>query len=300
MNKGVLYALGAYFLWGLFPLYWKNLQDVPPVEILSHRIVWSLLFLLGFLAVKRHWGWLRPALGNGKILLSSLLTAVLLGSNWLIYIFGVNTGRIVETSLGYFINPLVSVLLGMIFLREALRRGQWLAIGLAALGVLYLTVSVGALPWLSLVLAFSFGFYGLIRKTAVLNSQEGLTLEMGWLVLPAAGYLLYVQAQGTAAFARNGLATTVLLLLAGVATAVPLLLFAAGARLIPLATIGFLQYLAPTLQFLIGVFVYGEAFPPARMVGFSIIWLALALYSVEGIVASRRQARLAKCAGTCG
>jgi len=300
MNKGVLYALGAYFLWGLFPLYWKNLQGVPPVEILSHRIVWSLLFLLGFLAVKRHWGWLRPALGNRKIVLTSLLTAVLLGSNWLVYIWGVNTGHIVETSLGYFINPLVSVMLGVIFLHEALRRGQWLAIGLAALGVLYLTVSVGALPWISLFLAFSFGFYGLIRKTAVVNSQEGLTLEMGWLVIPAASYLLYLQTQGTAAFAHDGLPTTFLLAFAGVATAVPLLLFAAGARLIPLAAIGFLQYLAPTLQFLIGVLVYGEAFTPERMVGFSIIWLALILYSAEGFVFSRRQARLANSMGTCG
>lgn len=300
MNKGVLYALGAYFLWGLFPLYWKNLQGVPPVEILSHRIVWSLLFLLGFLTIKRYWGWLRPALGNRKILLTSLLTAVLLGSNWLVYIWGVNTGHIVETSLGYFINPLVSVMLGVFFLHEALRRGQWLAIGLAALGVLYLTVSVGALPWISLFLAFSFGFYGLIRKTAVVNSQEGLTLEMGWLVIPAAGYLLYLQGQGTAAFVHDGLTTTFLLAFAGVATAVPLLLFAAGARLIPLATIGFLQYIAPTLQFLIGVFVYGEAFTPERMVGFSIIWLALILYSAEGIVFNRRQARLAKSVGTCG
>ncbi|HIP70429.1 MAG TPA: EamA family transporter RarD, partial [Anaerolineae bacterium] len=276
------------------------LQGVPPVEILSHRIVWSLLFLLGFLAVKRHWGWLRPALGNRKIVLTSLLTAVLLGSNWLVYIWGVNTGHIVETSLGYFINPLVSVMLGVIFLHEALRRGQWLAIGLAALGVLYLTVSVGALPWISLFLAFSFGFYGLIRKTAVVNSQEGLTLEMGWLVIPAASYLLYLQTQGTAAFAHDGLPTTFLLAFAGVATAVPLLLFAAGARLIPLAAIGFLQYLAPTLQFLIGVLVYGEAFTPERMVGFSIIWLALILYSAEGFVFSRRQARLANSMGTCG
>lgn len=297
MNKGVLYALGAYFLWGLFPLYWKNLQAVPSLEILSHRIVWSLLFLLGVLTVKRAWGWLRPTMGNRKILLMSLLTAVLLATNWLVYIWGVNTGHIVETSLGYFINPLVSVMLGMLFLQESLRWGQWLAIGLAALGVLYLTLSVGALPWISLVLAFSFGFYGLIRKTAVVNSQEGLTLEMGWLVVPAAGYLLYLQVQGGAALFNDGALTTFLLMFAGVATAVPLLLFAMGARLIPLSTIGFLQYLAPTLQFLIGVLVYNEPFPLARMIGFSIIWLALLIFSIEGIWSSRRRTKLANRVG---
>ncbi len=294
MKKGVIYAAGAYILWGLFPLYWKNLDAVPALEILSHRIVWSLVFMLLLLTVRHNWAWLKPALHSKRTLLIFLLTGALLSVNWLTYIWGVNAGFIIETSLGYFINPLVSVLLGVVFLRERLRSGQWLAIAIAAVGVLYLTVSYGALPWISLVLAFSFGSYGLLRKIAPLGSQEGLTLETAWMFIPAFLYLLFVQGQGTAAFLHSDLKTTLMLGLAGVATAVPLLLFASGARLIPLSIVGLLQYIAPTIQFLIGVFVYHEAFTQTRFIGFSIVWMALIIFTAELFMHNKKRTRKLK------
>ncbi len=292
MNKGMLYAIAAYGLWGLFPLYWKTLQHVPALEILSHRMAWSLLFVLVLLVVRRQWGWLKTAVSQPKTLLLFTASAILLSLNWFVYIWGVNAGHIVETSLGYFINPLVSVLMGVFFLGEMLRRGQWAAIGLAAVGVVYLTVRYGALPWIALTLATSFALYGLIRKTAPLGSLEGLSLETALMFFPALGYLLYLEAAGTAAFGHVDTLTTVLLGFAGVATAVPLLLFAAGARLIKLATIGILQYIAPTLQFLLGILVYHEPFTLDRLIGFSLIWLALLLYSAENIWFIRHRPRL--------
>lgn len=292
MNKGMLYAIGAYSLWGLFPLYWKALQHVPALEILSHRMTWSLGFVLLLLILRRRWDWLKTAVHTPRTILLFVASAMLLSVNWFVYIWGVNAGFIVETSLGYFINPLVSVLMGVFFLGEQLRRGQWLAIGLAALGVLYLTLRYGALPWIALTLATSFALYGLIRKTAPLGSLEGLSLETALMFFPALGYLVYLEVTGTAAFGHVDSLTTVLLGFAGVATAVPLLLFAAGARLIKLATIGILQYIAPTLQFLIGVLIYHEAFTMDRLMGFSLIWLALVIYSGENIWFNRRHPRL--------
>lgn len=291
-NKGMLYAIAAYGMWGLFPLYWKTLQHVPALEILSHRMAWSLLFVLALLVVRRRWDWLKTAVHTPRTILLFFASAVLLSANWFVYIWGVNAGHIVETSLGYFINPLVSVLMGVFFLKETLRRAQWGAIGLAAAGVIYLTVQYGALPWISLTLATSFALYGLIRKTAPLGSLEGLSLETALMFFPALGYLLYLEWTGTAAFGHVDTLTTVLLGFAGVATAVPLLLFASGARRIKLATIGILQYIAPTLQFLIGVLVYHEPFTLDRLIGFSIIWLALLLYSGENIWFNRHQPRL--------
>lgn len=292
MNKGMLYAIAAYGFWGLFPLYWKTLQHVPALEILSHRMAWSLLFVLVLLLVRRQWGWVKTAASQPKTLLLFTASAALLSLNWFVYIWGVNAGHIVETSLGYFINPLVSVLMGVFFLGEKLRRGQWVAIGLAAIGVLYLTLRYGSLPWIALTLATSFALYGLIRKTAPLGSLEGLSLETALMFLPALGYLVYLEAAGTAAFGHVDTLTTVLLGFAGVATAVPLLLFAAGARLIKLATIGILQYIAPTLQFLIGVLIYHEPFTLDRLIGFSLIWLALLVYSAENIWFIRHRPRL--------
>lgn len=292
MNKGMLYAIAAYGLWGLFPLYWKMLQHVPALEILSHRMTWSLGFVLLLLLLRRRWHWLKTAVHTPRTILLFVASAMLLSVNWFVYIWGVNTGFIVETSLGYFINPLVSVLMGVMFLGERLRRWQWLAIGLAAAGVMYLTIRYGTLPWISLTLATSFALYGLIRKTAPLGSLEGLSLETALMFFPALGYLVYLEVTGTAAFGHVDGITTVLLSLAGVATAVPLLLFAAGARRIKLATIGILQYIAPTLQFLIGVLIYHEPFTMDRLVGFSLIWLALVIYSGENIWFSRRQPRL--------
>ncbi|MCA9919144.1 MAG: EamA family transporter RarD [Anaerolineales bacterium] len=291
-NKGMLYAIIAYGIWGLLPLYWKALHDVPAIEIMSHRMVWSLVFLLLVLVVRRRWDWLRTAVHTPRTIFLFIASAALLALNWFVYIWGVNAGHIVETSLGYFINPLVSVLMGVFFLGESLRRGQWVAIALAGLGVIYLTVRFGALPWISLTLATSFALYGLIRKTAPLGSLEGLSLETALMFFPAFGYLVYLEWTGTAAFGHIDIFTTGLLAFAGVATAVPLLLFAAGARRIKLATVGILQYIAPTFQFLIGVLIYHEPFTTDRLIGFSIIWLALLLYSGENIWFNRHQPRL--------
>ena len=291
MNKGVLYAAAAYVIWGLLPLYWKSLSDVPAGQILSHRIVWSLVFVGLILTLRHNWGWLRPAIARPRVLMTFIVSGILLGINWFVYIWGVNAGFIVETSLGYFINPLVNVLLGYLILKERLRPGQWLALSIALAGVLYLTFSYGAIPWIALTLAFTFGTYGLIRKTAVLNSAEGLFLETAVLFLPAFGFLLLQERSGAGAFAHTSPTTTLLLMGAGVVTSIPLLLFASGARRITMTTLGLLQYIAPTLQFLIGVFIYNEDFGPSRVVGFGLIWLALILYSAEGILRRRSMAK---------
>jgi len=287
-NKGILYGIGAYLMWGFFPLYFKALHIVPALEIMFHRVVWCFLFLALVILVKKEWSNLKFELKRPRILPIYALAAVLLAANWLVYIFGINSGQVVETSLGYFINPLFSVALGVIFLREKLRPMQWLPIGLAAAGVIYLTLQFGALPWIALALAFTFGFYGLLKKIAPLGALHGLTLETAILFLPALGYLLFAESQGSAAFGHASWTVTLLLALAGVITAIPLLLFASAARSIPLYMIGILQYIAPTLQFLLGVLVFGEAFTSARVVGFSIIWLALLLYSVESYLVRRR------------
>jgi len=283
MNKGAIYAAAAYLFWGLLPLYWRALHVVPAGQILANRIVWSLVFVGVVLTARRQWGWLRGASRRPRVLLIFALSGTLLGINWFIYIWAVNAGFIVETSLGYFINPLVNVLLGFLVLKERLRPAQWLALSIALAGVLYLTFSYGAFPWIALSLAFSFGAYGLIRKTAVLNSAEGLFLETALLSVPAVVFLLLVQARGEMAFGHSGATTTLLLMGTGVVTSIPLLLFAAGARRITMTTLGLLQYIAPTLQFLIGVLIYHEAFGPDRVVGFGLIWLALIFYTVESL-----------------
>jgi len=290
-NKGTLAALGAYFLWGLFPIYWKFLDHVPAGEILAHRMLWSFAFMLLLMAIGREWRWLKTAVSQPRTLLLFVLSATLLGINWLTYIWGVNNGYIVDTSLGYFINPLVNVVLGVLFLRERPRRGQWLAIGVATIGVVYLAVSYGVVLWISLTLAFSFAFYGLLRKTSSLNSWEGLTLETAVFFLPAFGYLFFLEVGETAAFGHISASTTLLLLGTGIATSVPLLLFAYGARLVTLTTLGILQYMAPTMQFLIGVLIYNEPFTSQRIIGFSIIWIALAIYSGENVWERRQRRR---------
>lgn len=288
MNRGIIYAIGAYTLWGILPIYWKALQNVPAAEILSHRMAWSLIFVAVLLAYQNRWQWLTVARKSPRILLTFLATASILALNWFIYIWAVNAGYIVETSLGYFINPLINVLLGFIFLGERVRLWQGVAIGIALTGVLYLTLSYGALPWIALTLGFSFAIYGLLRKTASLNSLEGLSLETALLFFPALAYLIYLEWVGRAAFGHVDPMTTSLLAFSGVATALPLLLFAAAARRITLTTLGVLQYMAPSMQFLLGVFVYGESFSPARMVGFGLIWLALIIYSAEGLNQGRK------------
>ncbi len=293
MNKGLLYAVGAYLAWGFLPLYWKALQTVPAIQIVGHRMVWSLLFIGFIFMFTQRWSLFLQAIKNKKVLFIYFAAGSTLFFNWFIYVWAVNAGHVVETALGYFINPLVYVLLGVVLLREKLRPWQWVAVGAATAGVLYLTFIYGSLPWIALTLAFTFGFYGLIKKTAPLKALDGLFLETALLFLPAFGFLLFQEASGIGAFGHAHLTTHLLLILTGVATGLPLLLFAAAARLIPLTTIGILQYLAPTIQFLLGVFLYGEAFTPTRLIGFSLIWLALLIYTVESVIAHRRTARAA-------
>jgi len=289
MKKGILYTALAYIMWGFFPIYFKLIQNIPAIQIVAHRVIWSFIFLIFLILIQRKLGDLRQNL-KPRIILIYLCAGVLLAGNWLTYVWSVNAGYVLEASLGYFINPLVSILLGTIFLREKLRLLQWVPIGLAAIGVTYLTISYGALPWIALILAFSFAFYGLVKKVAPLNSLNGLTLETAVLLLPALGYLIYCAADGTGAFIAAGWGQTILLSLAGIITAVPLLLFSSGARRIPLTMVGLLQYFSPTLQFLLGVLLYHESFTQARIVGFCIIWLALIVFTVEGFLFRRKQA----------
>lgn len=286
MKKGILYGIGAYALWGFFPIYWKLLHHVPALQLLGHRIGWSFLLLAAVIWLSGQWPELRAALNKRTVGIYSI-AAILIGLNWLTYVWAVNAGYIVETSLGYFINPLLSVLMGVIFLRERLRAAQWLPVGLAAAGVIYLTFVYGRLPWIALALAFTFGLYGLVKKLAPLGSLYGLTLETGILFLPALAYLVFVERNGQGAFLHTGLLSDALMVGAGVVTTIPLLMFASAARSIPLTMVGILQYIAPTLQFLLGVFVYKEPFDHAHLIGFSIVWLALVIFWVENFVYHR-------------
>lgn len=283
LRQGVLSAALAYALWGLFPLYFKHLAGVPSLEVVAHRIVWCLLLMVGVLTVMRRWAWLGPVLRSPKVLATFTASALLLSANWLTYVWAVQHDHVLDASLGYFINPLVNVLIGAAFLHEQLRRTQWLAVGVAALGVAWLTWQGGALPWIGLTLALTFSLYGLLRKTAALGPIEGLTLETLLLTPPAAIYLLWLVHTGQSGFADGDGVTRLLLLAAGPVTAVPLLLFAAGARRIRFSTLGLLQYLGPTLQLLFGVWLYQEPFAE-RAAGYAMIWLALAVFSVEGLM----------------
>jgi len=300
-NKGIWFAVGCYLIWGVFPLYWKMLESVPAVQIVAHRQAWSFVFLVFVLLIGGHFARfshdpnLRRMI-NRRTLLIYFASGVLLTVNWLIYIYGVNAGFVVETSLGYYINPLVSVLFGVIFFRERLPVSRWIPIGLAAAGVIYLTVSYGQPPWLALALAFSFGLYGLVKKLSPLGSLYGLTLETAAMFPLALGYLLLVEAQGAGQFVHAGLGPTALMILCGVVTAVPLLLFSAAARSIPLSMIGVLQYIAPTIQFLCGIYIFHEAFTQSRLVGFSIIWVALILFSVSGLFERKKALQAAAAA----
>ena len=288
MNTGIVYAALAYLSWGLFPLYFRQVAAVPALEVVLHRTLWSLVFVLALLAVRRQWAWMGEVLRQPRVLGAFALSALLLAANWLTYVWAVNNGHVVDASLGYFILPLVNVALGYVFLHERPRPGQWLAVTVAAAGVLWLTVLTGRLPWIALVLALSFGFYGLLRKVAVLGALEGLTLETV-LLAPVTMAVLGVWAwQGQGALVQGDVATLGWLVLAGPVTAIPLLWFAAGARRIPLATMGILQYIAPSLQLALGVWLFHEAFDVSRLAGFVLIWAALLVYTLEGWWARRR------------
>lgn len=283
MQTGMLFAATAYTLWGAFPLYFKTLQDIPPIEIMLHRIVWSLAFVMLVLAWRRQWAWIGETVRRPKVLASFALSALLLSSNWFIYIWAVNNGRIIDASLGYFITPLLNVLLGFLLLRERLRPGQWAAVALAAAGVAWLTWQGGHLPWIGLLLAATFGTYGLLRKTAALGPLEGLSLETLLLFPLALAYLIVLTWNGHNTFLAAPASSRWLLIAAGPITAIPLLLFAAGARRIPLSVLGLLQYIGPSLQLLLGVWLYHEPFGGDRLIGFVVIWSALAVYSLEGL-----------------
>ena len=283
MKKGVLFALAGYAIWGFFPLYFKTLQAAPAFQIMAHRVVWSFLLMTAILVFRKE---LKPMLSAAtpRIVFLYAIAGTLLAINWVTYVWGVNAGYVVEASLGYFINPLVSVLLGVIFLRERLRPLQWVPVVLAGVGVTYLTVSMGKLPWIALVLALSFGLYGLMKKITPLGSLQGLTLETAAVFLPALAYLIIEQVRGVGAFVNAGVNTTLLLAATGVVTAIPLIFFSAGTKLIPLTTVGLLQYITPTTQFLLGVFVFKEGFSSNQVIGFVIIWIALILFTMENLL----------------
>lgn len=284
MQAGMFYAIASYVLWGMFPIYFKALEaEIPPVDIVMHRMLWSFLFLVIVLTVRKQWAWVAPMLRQPRVIGGFMASALLLTANWTTYIWAVNNNHIVEASLGYFINPMVSVALGFIFLRERLRLVQWLAIAMAAAAVFWLTWQTGHPPWIALTLAVTFGSYGLLRKTASLGALPGLALETA-LVLPlAVAYLVYTTAQDQNTFISASTSTRWLLVAAGPITSIPLLMFAAGARRLPLSLVGVLQYITPSLQLLLGVWLYKEQLDGARLVGFIVIWCALALYSAEGL-----------------
>ncbi len=279
----------AFIMWGLFPLYWHLLQDVPSSLIIAHRIVWSAVLLVGGLAIVRGWGWLREVWATPRRFWMLGLSSVLIACNWGLYIWAVNAGHVVETSLGYFINPLFSVVLGVLVLRERLGRLQWLAVGLATLGVIWLTWQSGRPPWIALGLAVTFGLYGLLRKLVVVDSVSGLGVESLYMVAPALAYVLWAEAGHGGGFISGwGAFNDVLLVTAGVVSAVPLIAFAYGVRRVPLTVVGLLQYIAPTLQFLVGVLVFREPFNAEQLVGFALIWAGLAVFAVAGLRAAAR------------
>lgn len=285
---GIIYALIAYGIWGVLPLYLKALHAVPPPQIVAHRIVWAAILLVVVVAVTGKRDFIAQLRQRPRILLTFMASALALSINWLVYIWGVAQGRVVDVSLGYFINPLFSVVLAVVVLKERLRLAQWAAVGLAFVGVLWLGLLAGQMPWIGLTLAVSFGTYGLLRKTATIDALGGLTLETLLLFPVAALYLLSLAAQGHGAWSTADVSLRTLLVAAGPITALPLLSFAAGARRIPLSLVGILQYLGPTLQLALGVFVFHERLPSAKLAGFSLIWLALVLYAVEGALFSTR------------
>lgn len=284
IDTGVIYAASAFVIWGVIPIYWKEaLGGIDAVEIVMHRIVWTLVFAIAALAAWERLPKLYEALTTRRSIMALSVSAVLIAINWGIFIWAVTVDRIIETSLGYYINPLVNFVLGAAFLGERLTRIQLIAVALATLGVLNQTLSLGYLPWVSLVLAVSFGFYGLIRKTVAVESLEGLTVESIILAPAALGYIAYLTVTKEGAFTHVNWMTDLNLVIAGPLTAIPLLLFAAGARLVRLSTIGFLQYLAPSIALLIAVFIYHEPFTTAHAITFACIWAALILISWEAL-----------------
>ena len=288
-KKGILYAIGAYLMWGLFPIYWKQLETISALQLIGHRIAWSFIVLTLFVLARHEVGSLFASLNRRTVQIYAV-AALLISANWYTYVWSVVHGFVVEASLGYFINPLFSVFLGVVLFRERLRLLQWLPIALAAAGVLYITLYHGSVPWIALILAVTFGLYGAIKKAAPLGSLFGLALETGLLLLPAVAYLTLVEVQGQGAFLHSGPTMDLMMVGGGLITALPLLLFAGAASRVPLGTLGVLQYLTPSMQFLLGVFVYKESFTHVRLIGFGLVWAGLALFWIEGLYARRSAA----------
>lgn len=293
LRPGLLAGITAYVLWGFFPLYFPLLEPASALEIVAHRIVWSLVVSVILVTATRGWPKVRAVLANRRQLWLLVAASALVTVNWGTYIWAVNSNQVVETALGYFINPLVSVLMGVVLLRERMRRLQWVAFGIATLAVVVLTAAYGRLPWIALVLAFTFGTYGLCKKVARVESVPSLAVETAVTFPLAAGFLVSLQVQGTLAFGHSSTANTLLLLGCGIITVGPLLAFNAAATRIPLSVLGLLQYLTPTLQFILGITVFGEHMPPERWVGFAIVWVALAVFTVDAIRHSPRAPRTA-------
>ncbi|WP_411574313.1 EamA family transporter RarD [Streptomyces fradiae] len=287
-KAGLLYGVGAYGIWGLFPLYWPLLEPAGAVEILAHRMAWSLVAVVLALLVVRRWAWIPVLLRQPRKLGLIALAATVITLNWGVYIWAVNAGHVVESSLGYFINPLVTIAMGVVLLKERLRPAQWAAVGIAFAAVVVLAIGYGRPPWISLVLAFSFATYGLVKKKVNLGGLESLGAETAMLFLPATGYLVWLGMRGDAAFGTAGAGHMALLASTGLVTAVPLVCFGAAAIRVPLSTLGLLQYLAPVFQFLVGVLYFREAMPPERWAGFALVWLALTLLTWDALRTARR------------
>ncbi|TWI01812.1 chloramphenicol-sensitive protein RarD [Luteimonas cucumeris] len=289
-RRGLWVAAASFVLWGLMPLYWHLLKAVPSLQIVLHRIVWSTLLVVGWLCWKQGAQWWKAAVARPRVAWMLALSGTLIAFNWGLYIWAVNAGHVVETSLGYFINPLLNVVLGVLLLRERLNAAQWIAVAIAAAGVLWLTFNYGSFPWIALALAASFGLYGLIRKVTAVDSVPGLGIESAYLFLPALALLLWSETHGRGGFVADwGLALDALLVFGGVLTALPLIGFAYAVRRVPLSVVGLMQYIAPTLQLLIGVLVFQETFDRDRAIGFVFIWIGLAVFAVDGVWRSRRR-----------
>ncbi|MCO7125782.1 EamA family transporter RarD [Sporolactobacillus shoreicorticis] len=293
---GAVYTLSAYFMWGLFPLYWIPIHQIPALEILAHRIFWSLIFMLVLLAATHSFGnfklQLKKLFANAKLLLFVFVASVLITFNWLVYIWAVNNGHVIESSMGYYINPLISILLGIIFLKEKLTMWQLTAFSLAAIGVVIQTVNFGQVPWIAVSLALSFGFYGLAKKLIHIAPSLELTFETLFIVPAALIYLIFLQQSGSAAFGTGAWLTTALLIGTGIVTAVPLLFFAEGAQRISLTMVGFFQYITPTMQLIIGVVVYQEPFHFIQLLSFSFIWLGLLVFTLSATFSARKSPAL--------
>ncbi len=285
-GRGLPYGVAAYALWGTFPLYWPLLEPAGAIEILTQRMLWSLLVVAALLGVTHGWTGVRDILAVPAQRWRLAAAAVFVSVNWGVYIWGVNAGHVVETSLGYFINPLFTILLGVVLLGERLRRMQWVAVGLAAVAIIVLAVDYGRPPWIALILAFTFGVYGYLKKRVSVGPVESLAIETGFMAVPAVMTVVALAALGDTTFASHGAGHASLLAATGLVTAVPLLLFGAAARRLPLTTLGLIQYLAPVLQFAVGVGIRHEPLPPARFAGFALVWLALVILAVEGLTRS--------------